>query len=287
MDRFYFGRKKKNVKQATSSAEWAASHFKFSFLHVFASVSFCILKGWTVDTIAAAADAAVVVGFSSLFWSAFTCGFLFNVSQKFQLFSVFLSFAFIYLLRSVHIHTHIWMWSMTGKRIRNHITTTTTMAQYAERAARVRNVRFNVLPIFIAAHSKPSTIIEREREREKERMDILDGRGGKRMEHSPSGLNLSASSYVHFKQSFGLTWFYLNSTNLNFMHWIKLVVKVVTILISFSQKKRNSHFHSSSHLSLSCLLLSRLTISLPQSSPAQILLFYSVIFWFRFSYKLL
>lgn len=79
--------------------------------------------------------------------------FFLTFLKKSQLFSVFLSFPFIYLLRSVHIHTHIWMWSMTGKRIRNHITT----AQHTERTAWVRNVRFNV---FCPCSSRPTQNVD-------------------------------------------------------------------------------------------------------------------------------
>lgn len=125
------------------------------------------------------------------------------------------------------------------------------------------------------AHSKSSTINEREREREKWEKNGHFGEG-KRREKNVKLADTHTHTYVvqkqiycvfflflllflmsvcvHFKQSFGLTWFYLNSAKLNFMHWIKLVVKVVTILISFSQQQQkktsNSHFHSSSLLSV-------------------------------------
>lgn len=85
-----------------------ASHFKFSFftqfgrfLHVFASVSFCVLNGWSVDAFTTVA-VAVEVAFFLLNRRSLAAFFL-TFHKNFNCFRFFLSFAFIYLLRSVYV----------------------------------------------------------------------------------------------------------------------------------------------------------------------------------------
>lgn len=101
-------------KKKEMQSEQVISSFLFTwfdlFLHVFASVFKCL----DVDF------------FFRYFHRRSLAAFFLTFLQKFQLFSCFfLSFSFIYLLRSfIYSYTHMNVINekLTGKRIRNHIT---------------------------------------------------------------------------------------------------------------------------------------------------------------------